>query len=53
MSIDQGLAVLGIALAVFFGVIGIRAVTKHKQKQVVKGNSSVIQSGRDTKIGSK
>jgi hypothetical protein len=45
------LAVVGILLTIYFGVLGVRAVTKHRQKQIVKEGSTAIQSGRDTKIG--
>jgi|SRR4051812_12515692 hypothetical protein len=51
MSTELVLAVLGILLTIYFGVLGVRAVMKHRQKQVVKGGSTAIQSGRDTKIG--
>jgi len=53
---DYGLllGVAGILLTVFFGILGVRAVTKKirssSQKQKVGKGSIAIQSGRDTKI---
>lgn len=48
------LSVVGILVAVFFGVLGVRAVTKNirssSQNQKVSKGSIAIQSGRDTKI---
>jgi hypothetical protein len=48
------LSVVGILLTVFFGILGVRAVTKKirssSQKQKVSKGSVAIQSGRDTKI---
>jgi hypothetical protein len=48
------LSVVGILLTVFFGILGVRAVTNKirssSQKQKVSKGSVAIQSGRDTKI---
>ena len=53
----DNVTLLGILLTVFFGVIGIivgvRAVKKKAQSQVVKDSQVAIQSGRDTKIRTK
>lgn len=52
MDIDLVLTILGLLLAVFFGVLGVRAgIRWFKQRQVVKSGSTAIQSGRDTRIG--
>jgi hypothetical protein len=51
------LSVVGVLLTVFFGALGIRAVTKkirsRSQNQKVDKGSIAIQSGRDTKINPK
>jgi hypothetical protein len=48
------LSVVGILLTVFFGILGVRAVTNKirssSQKQKVSKGCVAIQSGRDTKI---
>jgi hypothetical protein len=56
MSIDQSIGVLGVALTVLFGVLGMIAAKYVKkksisQKQEVDSGSIAIQSGRDTKLG--
>ena len=53
MTVDQGLAILGIAIAVIFGAIGVKALRNltHTQTQKVSSGGKAIQSGRDTKIG--
>jgi hypothetical protein len=50
---ELGLAILGIAISVFFGVVGLQTVKKRKisQKQKTGNNSVNIQSGRDTRVG--
>lgn len=58
MSVDQGLAVLGIGITVALGLAALIAakVVKNRrqaQQQRVGKNSIGIQSGRDTKIGGK
>ena len=50
MSTDLIVALIGIALTVFFGFLGLRALKKQRQKQVTKGGAIAIQSGRDTNI---
>lgn len=46
------IGILGVALTVIFGVIGMRAISKnkHSQKQTTKHGSTSVQSGRDTNI---
>ena len=46
------LAVVAIGLTLLFGIWGVTKIyeRKHTQKQVVKDDSTGIQSGRDTKI---
>jgi hypothetical protein len=55
MNTNMGLALLGIVVTVFFGVLGVRAARKRliKQEQNVSNRSTAIQSGRDTDIGEK
>jgi threonine/homoserine/homoserine lactone efflux protein len=43
------IAVVGLAVAIYFGVQAIRK--RQSQKQTVKSRSAAIQSGRDTRIG--
>lgn len=50
MSIDILLAILGILIAVIFGVWGAKKVWKNRQSQSVKNSSIGIQAGRDVKI---
>jgi hypothetical protein len=56
MDLGVLLGIVGLVLTVFFGVIGIRAVTKNirsnSQKQKAGKGSTAIQSGRDTNINS-
>ena len=52
MSIDQGLALLGIFIAVVFGLFAAKKVINRNQSQrqnVGKGGIG-IQSGRDTNV---
>jgi hypothetical protein len=53
MDTATGIALLGVAVAVIFGVVGMRAVRKRqmRQQQSAKEGSTAIQSGRDTKVG--
>jgi hypothetical protein len=46
------LAVLGIALTIFFGIRGLRSMRRNRvtQRQSAQGGSSAIQSGRDTNV---
>lgn len=53
MSVDQGLALFGIIIAIMFGIAGLLAakkVRRQRQSQKVGMGSSAIQSGRDTKL---
>lgn len=53
----DNVTLLSILLTVFFGVIGlvvgVRAVKKKSQSQVVEDGQIAIQSGRDTNIRTK
>jgi hypothetical protein len=53
MTIDQGLALTGIVIAVLIGVFAVRTVRKKRQTQRQSvGNGGIgIQSGRDTRLG--
>jgi hypothetical protein len=55
MDANIGLALLGLAVTVIFGLIGARAARKRKQnqRQNAERGSNAIQSGRDTNIGNK
>ena len=53
MTLEVVLAILGIALTIYFGALGARAVKRRNQKQIAKGDGTNIQSGRDTNIGRK
>jgi hypothetical protein len=55
VDINLELTLLGIAISVVFGIIGVRSVRKYQQsqKQKVTKGSIGIQSGRDSNIGSK
>lgn len=54
MSVDQGIGLVGIVIAVIFGVYAVKKVINrtHTQRQSVSKDSVGIQSGRDanTKI---
>ncbi|UDL87762.1 LPXTG cell wall anchor domain-containing protein [Mesorhizobium sp. PAMC28654] len=54
MTTDNWIAIAGIVVVLVVGVGGWFAVQsrkkRHVQKQVTKGDGTVIQSGRDTKI---
>jgi hypothetical protein len=50
MSIEQGLAVLGIVIAVLFGLLAAKKVRRLRQSQKVGKGASAIQSGRDTNL---
>jgi len=45
--------ILGLGAAVYFGVKDIQAARRKilNRRQIAKGGSTVIESGRDTKIG--
>ncbi len=55
MDTATAVALLGIAIAVIFGLIGVRAVRKNRlrQQQDTRTGSTAIQSGHDTNIGSR
>lgn len=52
MTIDQGLAILGIVLSVVFGVWAAKKIVNRQktQNQTVGKGGVGIQSGRDTRI---
>jgi len=53
VTVDQGLAILGIAITVILALFGAKVVKDRRrtQRQTASGGSTAIQSGRDTKIG--
>jgi hypothetical protein len=53
MSMDQALALIGIAITVLFGIAALlvaKKVRRQRQIQKVGKGGSAIQSGRDTKL---
>jgi hypothetical protein len=56
VTVDQGIALVGIIIAVAFGIGGVlaaKAVRRKKvtQSQKVGNGSAAIMSGRDTRVG--
>jgi hypothetical protein len=53
MSVDQGLAILGVVVTVVLGVAALflaKRVKTNRQTQKVGKGGTGIQSGRDTKL---
>jgi hypothetical protein len=55
MTVDQGIALAGLAATIIFGVIGFfvwrtKKSRKQVQRQSVTNGGTAIQSGRDTKF---
>lgn len=52
MSVDQGIGLVGIIVAVIFGAFAAKKIANRNrsQRQSIGKNSVGIQSGRDTKI---